>query len=397
MIDVIWRKEDNMEMRDLYTIDGPLKEKLTAIIDGIKAIDENAMEEAKQRQLYLAKPPGSLGKLEDISVQLAGITGKVTGNKIEKKAILVMSGDNGIVEEGVAVAPQSVTKMQTINMTRGITGVGAMAKGMNIDLLVTDVGVKEPIDSALYTDQMERDGRLASKIVYRKIRAGSRNFHVENALTEEEVLTALLVGCEASFAAKKAGIDVIGIGEMGIGNSTTSAVILGALLEQEADKVTGRGGGLNDQGLAKKLAVIDEGIRKQRGNDPLTVLQAFGGLEMCAMAGAFIGGAAAGMPVVIDGFISMVAALVASRLAPESRNYMFASHKSFEKGYEMGIDALGLQPMFHLDMRLGEGTGCPMAFSVLEASCAVMNNMKTFGEGSIDDGYLEEIREGNLF
>ncbi len=368
------------------------------LVASIEPADEDAKAQAKQRQDYLAKVPGSLGRLEDMSIKIAGITGKPYGNSVSKQAILLMCADNGVVEEGVASAPQSVTLMQTINFTRRITGVSSMAEYFGIDLLVTDVGVKMEIPQALYTDNMlTEDGHITRKIVNRRIADGTKNFVKEPAMTREETIRALMTGIEAAKAAKDAGAELIGVGEMGIGNTTTGSAVLSALTGESAEAVTGRGGGLNDEGLRKKLKVVEEGVNRYCMADPIEKLANVGGFDIAAMAGAYLGAGIYKMPVVIDGFISIVAACVAKELNPTVTDYMFASHKSFERGYEIAIRRMGLKPMFELDMRLGEASGCPIAFKTIEAACAAMNHMKTLEEASIDAGYLEEIREENLF
>ena len=368
------------------------------LIAEIEPANEEAKKEARMRQDYLAKVPGSLGELEEMSIKIAGITGKPYGNEVKKQAILLMCADNGVCEEGVASAPQSVTLMQTINFTRRITGVSSMAEYFGIDLLVTDVGVKMEIPKELYTDSMlTEEGAIPRKIVNRRIADGTKNFVKEPAMTREETIKALMIGIEAAKAAKDAGVQLMGVGEMGIGNTTTGSAVLSALTGARAEDVTGRGGGLNDAGLAKKLAVVNEGVNRYCMADPIEKLANVGGFDIAAMAGAYLGAGIYKIPVVIDGFISIVAACVAKELNPKVTDYMFASHKSFERGYEIAIQRMGLKPMFELNMRLGEASGCPIAFKTIEAACAAMNHMKTLEEASIDAGYLEEIRDGNLF
>lgn len=385
-----------------------MNEELKKILDHIAAagnLDDKAVSEAKARQEVLAKPTGALGTLEDISVQLAGITGKVK-NSVTRQAIVVMSADNGVVEEGVASAPQSVTLSQTINFTRHYTGVSSMAKYFGIDLLVVDIGVKMPIPASLYTDNMtetdafnpSKSGKcLTPKIVNRRIADGTRNLAKEPAMTDEEALRALMTGIEAAKAVKDCGYDIFGIGEMGIGNTTTSACVLAALCGKTGEEVVGRGGGLNDEGLAKKIRIVDEAIKGLDPSDVMGILAKAGGFDICAMTGAFLGAAYYRLPVVIDGYISAVAALCAARLAPKAVNYMFGSHQSKEKGYLIAMDALGVKPYFNLGMRLGEGSGCPISFKIIETACAAMNGMATFAEGSIDADYLEEGKKGNFF
>lgn len=376
-----------------------MDEKLKGIIDLIDkngGLDEAAVKEAKARQEVLAKPTGALGTLEDISIQLAGITGK-TKNSMTKQAIVIMSADNGVVEEGVASAPQSVTLSQTINFTRRLTGVSSMAKYFDIDLLVVDTGVKMAIPSSLYTDEMTEEGRLTSKIANRRIADGTRNLAKEPAMTEDEALRAVMIGIEAAKAIKDCDYDIFGVGEMGIGNTTTSACVLAALCGKAGEEVVGRGGGLNDEGFAKKIRIVDDAIRGLYPSDVLGILARVGGFDICAMTGAFLGAAYYRIPVVIDGYISAVAALCAYRLAPKAVNFMFGSHLSKEKGYVIAMDSLGIKPYFNLGMRLGEGSGCPISFKIIETACAAMNGMATFAEGAIDADYLEEGKKGNFF
>ena len=374
------------------------EKKLYELIGKIPPVDEKAIAEARDRQAYLAKPPGSLGTLEDISVKIAGITGKAVGNDVTKQCIAVMSADNGVVEEGVASAPQSVTLSQTINFTRRYTGVSSMAKYFGIDLLVTDVGVAMEIPKELYTDSMlTEDGRIPVKIVNRRIANGTRNLAKEPAMTREQAVEAMLIGFEAADAAKRSGSQLFGIGEMGIGNTTTSSALLSALTGAKAEDLVGRGGGLNDEGLSKKVKIVKDAVNMYCMSDPIDKLANIGGFDICAMVGAFLGAAVNRMPVVIDGFISIVAACYARELNPRVVDYMFASHKSYEIGYTIAMDRLGLRPMFDLSMRLGEGSGCPIAFKIIETAVATMNIMKTLEEAAIDADYLEEIRRDNLF
>ena len=373
--------------------------KLQEIIDNIEKsgdLYEDAVKEAEARQEVLAKPTGALGTLEDISIQLAGITGKVK-NSMKRQAVVIMSADNGVVEEGVASAPQSVTLSQTINFTRHYTGVSSMAKYFGIDLLVVDTGVKMAIPSSLYSAEMTEEGRLTAKIVNRRIADGTRNLAKEPAMTDEEALRAIMTGIEAAKAIKDCGYDIFGVGEMGIGNTTTSACVLAALCGKTGEDVVGRGGGLNDEGLAKKIRIVDEANKDLDPADVTDILAKVGGFDICAMTGAFLGAAYYRIPVVIDGYISAVAALCAYRLAPKAVNFMFGSHLSKEKGYLIAVEALGIKPYFNLGMRLGEGSGCPISFKIIETACATMNGMATFAEGAIDADYLEEGKKGNFF
>ena len=347
----------------------------------IQPLDEEAMAAARERQAQLAKPPGSLGRLEDLSIQLAGITGKVH-NKIEKKHLLVFAADNGVVEEGVSSAPQSVTLMQIINLTRHKTGASTLCKHFGCEITVCDVGVNADIREP--------------KVLNKKIAYGTQNIVLGPAMSREQCEQAIYVGFEL---AQNTEADVIGIGEMGIGNTTTSSAVLSVLLDADVDAVTGRGGGITDQSFLKKKQVIKDAIaiNNPNKNDVIDVLAKVGGFDIAAMCGAFLGCAAKHTPVVIDGFISAVAALCAYKLYPNSVRYFIPSHASYEIGYKLAMDAMNLQPLFLLGMRLGEGSGCPLAFEILDAACAVINDMATFDQAGIDDGYLDEIREGDKF
>lgn len=350
-------------------------------ISRVLPLDASAMELARQRQAQLAKPPGSLGRLEELSVQLAGITGKVH-NQIRKKHLLVFAADNGVVEEGVSSAPQSVTLMQTVNLTRHKTGASTLCKHFGCEITVCDVGVNADIREP--------------KVLNRKIAYGTGNIAKGPAMTREQALQAIRTGMEL---ANNTDADVLGVGEMGIGNTTTSSAVLAVLLGVDVEAVTGRGGGITDAGFLKKKQVIKTAIELNRpdAGNVLDVLAKVGGFDIAAMCGAFMGAAAARRPVVIDGFISAVAALCAYKLCPNVRGYLVPSHASYEIGYKLAMDAMGLEPMFLLGMRLGEGSGCPLTFEILDAACAVINDMATFEQAGIDDGYLEEIREGDHF
>lgn len=347
----------------------------------VRPLDEAAMAAARQRQAALAKPPGSLGRLEELSIQLAGITGSVH-NRIEKKHLLVFAADNGVVEEGVSSAPQSVTLMQTVNLTRHKTGASTLCRHFGCDITVCDVGVNADIPEP--------------KVLDRKIAYGTQNIVHGPAMTREQCLKAMSVGFEL---ARDTQADVLGIGEMGIGNTTTSSAVLSVLLDADVEAVTGRGGGITDTGFFKKKQVIKDAISVNCPDkrDVIDVISKVGGFDIAAMCGAFLGAAAARRPVVIDGFISAVAALCACRLCPDAVGYFVPSHASYEIGYKLAMDAMGLEPLFLLGMRLGEGSGCPLTFQILDAACAIINDMATFDQAGIDDGYLDEIRRGDKF
>ena len=351
----------------------------------IKPADEGVKEMARTRQAALAKPPGSLGELENISVKFAGITGNVI-NKLEKCRVIVMCADNGICDEGVSSAPISVTNAQAGNMTRFKTGMSSLAHHFGDEVEVVDVGIATPYEN--------------EKILDRKIASGTKNFLVEPAMSRDEVLLAINAGIERVKAASETHVSIIGVGEMGIGNTTTSSAVLSVLTGLSVEDVTGRGGGLTDDAFVHKKEVIEKGIMMHQPNadDVIDVLSKVGGLDIAAMCGVYLGAAIYKVPAVIDGFISVVAALCASRISSDITDYIFPSHKSFEPGYMRAMEELGLSPYLLLEMRLGEGSGCPIAFRIIESALATMSDMAMFGEESeINDEYLNEIRKGDKF
>lgn len=407
-----------------------MKEKdLLAIAESIALPDQVMMEKALRRQERLAKPPGSLGILEDISVRMAGITGRIINN-IDKSCVVIMCADNGVAEEeNIASCPQTVTMSQTVNFARRKTGVGALAESFGSELLIVDVGIKHKIPEELYDDVPLAD---THKIVNRRLRAGTNNIAKGSAMSRAEALQCIAVGIEMATAVKEAGFDIAGVGEMGIGNTTTSSAVLSAITGKGSSNTCGRGAGLTDEGYARKCDIVDrvsQSYRKQGGlvsmlyaderagsfDGPsvrrkhqgldreeavsymLDILSKMGGFDICAMAGVFIGAAANRMPVVIDGYISAVAAAAAYIIAPKSSGYMFASHKSYEKGYVHAMAVLGLKPFLALNMRLGEGSGCPIAFDIIKGACDVMANMATFEEAEIDDRCFDDIRQGDCY
>ena len=400
---------------------------LKDIISQISELEDRAMREARERQDYLAKVPGSLGKLEEISIRLAGITERPWKNDVRNQAIILMCADNGVVEEGVASAPQTVTLMQTVNFTEGITGVSSQAAYFGIDVLPIDIGVKLSIPPRLLADTMlGEEDKIQKLVVNRRISDGTKNFTKEPAMTREEAIRGIMIGIEAADACKKAGKTLIGVGEMGIGNTTTASSIITVLaavdsglvtsaedfekeevkegLRDLIERIVGRGGGLSDEGIAKKRAVIEEAIGKyaglfmtEEGLDAVELLRAVGGFDIAGMTGAYLGAAINRLPVVIDGVISIVAALIAVAICPTVKDYLFTSHKSKEGGYMIASEILGIEPMYDLGMRLGEGSGCPIAFKIIEAAAAVMNGMKSLEEAQIDADYLDEFREDGQF
>ncbi len=342
-------------------------ELLKKTIDSIGELQLEKMEEAQNRLNSLLKPPGSLGKLEDIARQIAGITGKLQ-NSFTRKCIIVMAGDNGIVKEGVTSFPKDVSLLVAETMVTGLSGVAVLARHAGAELKVVDLGI---------------DGDVkAEGIINRKIRKSTSSFINGPAMSREEAIKAIEIGIDITQSAIAEGADLIGTGEVGIGNTTTSSAVLYAFTGADLDSIVGRGAGLSDEGLERKKNVIRQGVEfnKPDHSDPVDVISKVGGFDIAGLTGVYLASAAAGIPVVIDGFISGVAAVAAARLAPAAKNYMFASHLSVEPGAMKVAGLLGLSPMLDMNMRLGEGTGCALAFNIIEAAVKMMNEMGTFAD-----------------
>jgi nicotinate-nucleotide--dimethylbenzimidazole phosphoribosyltransferase len=340
---------------------------LTETLSLIGNLDEKAMNDAQLRLDSLMKPPGSLGRLEEIAKKLAGITGRID-NSFSKKVIIVMAADNGVVEEGVTSFPSAITAVVTGFMPRGVTGVGVLARLVGAELRIVDIGVagdlKEPA------------------IIDRKIMPGTHNMTRGPAMSREQAVRAIEAGIEVTDTAIAQGADLIGTGEMGIGNTTTSSAILHVYAEDSLELIVGRGAGLSDEGLMKKREIIRRSVEvnKPLGDDPLDVLSKVGGLDIAGLAGTFLAAASRRIPVIIDGFISGAAALIALKLKPEARNFMFCSHVSAEPGARKLIAMIGLKPMLDMDMRLGEGTGCALAMPLMEGATRIIREMATLAD-----------------
>lgn len=389
-LSLIIEKKELKRKRGTFFVDEKMLEEYIA---GIEPVDEKVRDRARARMDQLAKPPGSLGKLEDIAVRFASITGEIR-NYIKKKIVVIMSSDNGVYEEGISPTPQSVTMVQTINFTRRITGVGALSKANDTELCAIDVGINGDVPKALLGDEMQM--YLDDKIIDRKIRKGTSNIAKGPAMTRSEALAAIETGLEVTRMLRARDYHIVGVGEMGIGNTTTSAAVLKSLTGCSAEKATGRGGGLSDQGYEKKLKIVENAANRTKGMDVLDCLAEVGGFDICAMVGVYLGAAKNRIPVVIDGYISAVAALAAYKLAPVCKDYMFASHDSAENGYRIAMDQLGLEPMLNLDMRLGEGSGCVLAFDVIKGALGVMDYMGTYEEAKIAENYLDLMKDARF-
>ncbi|MFJ8260380.1 nicotinate-nucleotide--dimethylbenzimidazole phosphoribosyltransferase [Rummeliibacillus sp. NPDC094406] len=341
---------------------------LQQTIEKIEDLDQEMMAKAQHRVDNLIKPPKSLGKLESIAIQLSGITGE-SFPSIDQKAIIVMSADHGVYEEGVTNNPQIVTFEQTLNIAKGITGVGTIVKVSGAKIVTVDIGVKEDIPSD-------------AGVIIRKIKKGTDNMAKGPAMTRDEAIKALEVGIEIATTEIQNGVNLLGTGEMGIGNTTPSTAILSVLANCDPKEITGRGAGLGQGGLAHKIDVIRNAIATNQPNpaDGIDVLAKVGGLEIAGMAGVMLAAAANRVPVVVDGLISSVSALIAASIEPNVKDYLITSHATEEPGGIIASELLGKEPMLMMDMCLGEGSGAALAFPIIEAACSMMKNMPTFEE-----------------
>lgn len=338
----------------------------------IEPLDQQAIRKAEHHLDQLTKPPGSLGRLEEIAIQLAGITGKTVA-EIHKKAVVVMAADHGVCEEGVSAFPQEVTGQMVLNFLNGGAAVNVLARHVQADVLCVDIGVKSEIEHP--------------QLYMKKIKAGTDNMAVGPAMSKETAMQAIQVGVEMTSKLATEGYQLIATGEMGIGNTTASSAILSVFTGVDVEQTVGRGTGIDDKRWNHKQRVVRQAIEvnKPDRKDALDVLSKVGGLEIAGLAGVIIGAAMHRIPVVIDGFISSAAALTAARLIPQTTSYMIASHRSHEQGHQAMLEAIGLKPMLDMDMRLGEGTGAVLCFSMIEASTKIMKEMATFSSAGISD------------
>lgn len=344
-------------------------EKIQETLNKIRPIDIELMKKAQARLDSLTKPPGSLGKLEEFAKKIVGITGRERPS-LEKKVIFTLAGDHGVVREGVSAYPQEVTPQMVYNFLRGGAAINVLARHVGARVVVVDIGVA--------VDLKPQPG-----LVIRKIGYGTGNIAEGPAMTREEAIKAIETGIELMEAAKNE--EIVGIGEMGIGNTTPSSAIIACLTGVEVKAVTGRGTGITEAQLAHKIRVIEKALEVNNPNpeDPIDVLAKVGGYEIGGLAGIVLAASAYRIPVVIDGFISTAAALIAYQLAPTVGPYLFASHKSVEIGHGITLDKMGLSPILDLSLRLGEGTGAALAMNLLEAGVKIYNEMATFEEAGV--------------
>jgi nicotinate-nucleotide--dimethylbenzimidazole phosphoribosyltransferase len=353
--------------------------KLERTISNVQDLDEAAMNQAASRQDQLTKPQGSLGILEELSIRLAGIQGDSLP-AIRKKVIIVMAGDHGVVAEGVSAFPQEVTPQMVANFAGGGAGINVLARHVDAEVRVVDMGVSGAVDHI-------------PGVLQKKVRPGTANMVQGPAMTRDEAIASVEAGIEVAEDAIDDGANLLGTGDMGIGNTTPSSAILTVFSRASLEHTVGRGTGIGASALEQKREAIRRAIEANRPDpdDGLDVLSKVGGLEIGGLAGVILGAAANRVPVIIDGFISGAAALVAASLCPASKQYMIASHVSVEPGHKLMLEELGLKPMLFMNMRLGEGTGAALASSLVEASAKVLSEMATFAEAGVAEKEEKEI------
>ena len=348
-------------------------EKMNCTLAEIRPLDEEAMAEARKRQDDLTKPQGSLGQLESLSIQIAGIK-RNPRPQITHKVIFTLAGDHGVTKEGVSAYPSEVTPQMVYNFLRGGAAINVLARHIRARVVIADLGV---------TAVLEQHPDLRD----RKVTMGTQNMLKGPAMTREQAIRSIEAGVELVEEELSKGIDILGTGDMGIGNTTASSAITAALTGTDVAAVTGRGTGVDDKGWERKVTVIKKALELNRPNpkDAIDVLSKVGGLEIGGIAGVILAGARHRIPVVLDGFISGAAALIAASLSPQVKPYLIASHQSVEEGHRIILDHLGLKPLLNLGLRLGEGTGAALGISLAEASLKILDEMATFSEAGVSE------------
>lgn len=345
---------------------------LADVVGRIQPLNPAAGVKAQAALDQKTKPRRSLGRLEDIAVWLAQVSGDPKPT-IPKKVIVVAAADHGVAAAGVSAYPSDVTAQMVMNFVSGGAAINVLARQANADLVVVDVGVKTPV--------------VASELLERRIRAGTANMLDEPAMSLDQALATIGNGVDLADDLLRKGYKCIGLGEMGIGNTTAASALVACLLKLPVADVTGRGTGLDDAGLRRKIDTIETAIarRQPQPDDPLDVLAKVGGLEIGFLAGVCLGAAANRQAVILDGFITGAAALIACQLVPSLREYLLASHVSVERGHRYVLAHLGLKPLLDFDLRLGEGTGAALAMPIVDAALHVLHDMATFGDAGVSD------------
>lgn len=353
---------------------------LDITISRIGPLDAAAMAAARERQDQLTKPPGSLGRLEELSVHLAGVTGKVPP-LLERRTVIVMAGDHGVAGEGVSAYPAEVTAQMVLNFLRGGAAISVLARQAGARVVVVDMGVAA---------DLAPHPHLRSQ----KVARGTRNLAQGPAMSREQALQAVETGIGVVQDEIARGLDIVVTGDMGIGNTTPSAAIVAAITGSPVELVTGRGTGIDEARWSRKVEVIRRALAVNRPDptDALDVLAKVGGFEIGGLAGVILGAAAGRVPIVADGFISGAAALIAVGLCPAARDYLIASHSSVEPGHRAVLGHLGLRPLLDLNLRLGEGTGGALALPIVDAAARILGEMATFAEAAVSGAIEPPIR-----
>ncbi len=355
---------------------GTDKVKIEDIIKAIKPVDAGYYAKAQARLDNLTKPKGSLGRLEEIAARIVAISGNLKPS-IKRKVIFTMAGDHGVCEEGVSAYPQEVTPQMVYNFLRGGAGINVLARHVGAEVIVVDMGVKEKISAA-------RGKNFKDK----KINFGTKNFAKGQAMSIEEVYKSLLAGIEVFEEAHfERAIDIAGVGDMGIGNTTASSAIVAAVTGEDVALVTGRGTGIDDASYLHKIEVIKKALSLHNPDpeDPIDVLSKVGGFEIAGIAGVILAAASKRIPVVVDGFIASCGALMAFEICNDVKDYLFFAHQSVEAGQLAILRRVNRRPLLNLDMRLGEGTGAALAMGIIEAAVKVLNEMATFSEAGVSE------------
>jgi nicotinate-nucleotide--dimethylbenzimidazole phosphoribosyltransferase len=342
-------------------------------LPNIPPFDPISANQALLRQNDLTKPRGSLGILEDLSIRLAGIQATSTPSA-SRKIVIIMAGDHGVASAGVSAYPPDVTYQMVLNFLRGGAAINVLARQMHARVVVVDIGVAADFPETL-------------GLTRRKVAHGTRNFALEPAMSPAQAEQAIQTGIDVVTQEIQQGADLVATGDMGIGNTTSSTAIVAAVTRLPVQQLTGRGTGLDDDGLQRKIAVIERALERHKpdSQDAFDILCKVGGFEIAGLAGVIIGAASRRVAVVIDGFISGAAALIAAGLAPQVKPYLIASHRSVEIGHRAILENLGLNPLFDLNLRLGEGTGAVLAFPLIEAATRILAEMATFSEAGVSE------------
>jgi nicotinate-nucleotide--dimethylbenzimidazole phosphoribosyltransferase len=356
---------------------------LDTVRQTVAPLDTNVMAAAAARWDTLTKPRGSLGRLETLACQVAGIVGQVRPHLTER-LIFVLAGDHGVTAEGVSAYPSDVTAQMVYNFVRGGAAINVLARHVGARVIVVDMGVDAELPAL-------------PSLVSRKVRRGTLNFAQQSAMSMDEAVACVESGIELAVAEIKGGHTWVVTGDMGIGNTTASSAIIAAMTGASVERVTGRGTGVTGETLARKAAVIKAALDRHqpKAQDALDVLSKVGGFEIGGLAGIILGAAARRCPVVLDGLIATAAALLAVCLVPAVRAYLIAGHRSVEPGHTVALNALGLEPVLDLELRLGEGTGGALALPVLEATCRLLDEMATFEEAGVATDALDQTPESD--